>query len=176
MHRQEVSPLRLARGARTAGNLLPPTAGPSVFLSSTTAVHRPTPPLHVPPWGGRTAVVEVDARLPRKGNSNSHGVSPVRETTSVITWSRTSRLPIKNSLSLSLEKLHPRIPDATSSLDPAPFALHPTPFTLHPTPFTLHPTPFTLHPTPYTLHPTPYTLHPLPYTLHPSPFTLRPGP
>ena len=115
LHRQEVSPLRLARGARTAGNLLPPTAGPSVFLSSTTAVHRPTPPPHVPPWGGRTAVVEVDARLPRKGNSNSRGVSPVRETTSVITWSRTSRLPIKNSLSLSLEKLHPRIPDATSS-------------------------------------------------------------
>ena len=44
---------------------------------------------------------KVDARLPGKGNSNSHGARPVRLIITVIKWIRTSRLSIKNSLSLA---------------------------------------------------------------------------
>ena len=41
-----------------------------------------------------------DIRLPGKGNSNSHGARPVYKNISIIKWIRTSRLSIKNSLSL----------------------------------------------------------------------------
>jgi len=43
---------------------------------------------------------KVDARLPGKGNSNSHGARPVHLMITMIQWIRTSRLSIKNSLSL----------------------------------------------------------------------------
>ena len=41
---------------------------------------------------------KVDVRLPEKGNSNSHGTRPVHQIITMITWIRTSRLSIKNSL------------------------------------------------------------------------------
>ena len=47
---------------------------------------------------------KVDVRLPGKGNSKSHGARPVHQIISMINWIRTSRLSIKNSLSLDLEK------------------------------------------------------------------------
>ena len=42
---------------------------------------------------------KVDARLPGKGNSNSHGARPVHPIITTIKWFRTSRLSTKNSLS-----------------------------------------------------------------------------
>ena len=42
---------------------------------------------------------KVDVRLPGKGNSNSHGARPVHLIITMIKWTRTSRLSIKNSLS-----------------------------------------------------------------------------
>ena len=42
---------------------------------------------------------KVDVRLPGKGNSNSHGARPVHLIITMITWIRTSRLSITNSLS-----------------------------------------------------------------------------
>ena len=44
-------------------------------------------------------VRKVDVRLPGKGDSNSHGARPVHLIITMIKWIRTSRLPIKNSLS-----------------------------------------------------------------------------
>ena len=44
---------------------------------------------------------KVHVRLPGKGNSNSHGARPVRLIITMIKWIRTSRLSIKNSLSLT---------------------------------------------------------------------------
>ena len=44
---------------------------------------------------------KVDVRLPGKGNSNSHDARPVHLIIPMIKWIRTSRLSIKNSLSLS---------------------------------------------------------------------------
>jgi len=41
---------------------------------------------------------KVDVRLPGKGNSDSHGARPVHLIITMITWIRTSRLSIKNSL------------------------------------------------------------------------------
>jgi len=46
-------------------------------------------------WGR----VEVDVRLPGKGNSNFHGARPVHLIVTMIKWMRTSRLSINNSLS-----------------------------------------------------------------------------
>jgi len=46
---------------------------------------------------------KVDVRLPGKGNSNSHGARPVHLIITMIKWIRTSRLSIKNSLSLENE-------------------------------------------------------------------------
>ena len=43
---------------------------------------------------------KVDVRLPRKGNSNSHGARPVHLIITMVKWIRTSRLSIKKSLSL----------------------------------------------------------------------------
>jgi hypothetical protein len=43
-------------------------------------------------------VSQIDARLPGKGNSNSHGARPVHLIITMIKWIRTSRLPIKKSL------------------------------------------------------------------------------
>ena len=43
---------------------------------------------------------KVDVRLPGKGDSNPHGVRPVHLIITMIKWIRTSRLSIKNSLSL----------------------------------------------------------------------------
>ena len=58
------------------------------------------------PRGGGVACIrremrfrKVDVRLPGKGNSNSHGARPVHLIISMIKWTRTSRLSIKNSLS-----------------------------------------------------------------------------
>ena len=48
------------------------------------------------------AIGKVDIRLPGKENSNSHGARPVHQIISIILWFRTSRLPIKNSLSLPI--------------------------------------------------------------------------
>jgi hypothetical protein len=42
---------------------------------------------------------KVDVRLPGKGNSNSHGARPVHIIVTMMTWIRTSRLSMKNSLS-----------------------------------------------------------------------------
>ena len=39
---------------------------------------------------------KVDARLPGKGNSNSHGTRPVHLIITMIKWIRTSRLSMKN--------------------------------------------------------------------------------
>jgi len=44
---------------------------------------------------------KVDIRLPGKRNSNSHGARPVYLIIKMIKWFRTSRLSIKNSLSLN---------------------------------------------------------------------------
>ena len=41
-----------------------------------------------------------DARLHGKGNSNFHGARPVHQIISMIEWIRTSRLSIKNSVSV----------------------------------------------------------------------------
>ena len=41
---------------------------------------------------------KVDARLPGKGNSNSNGARPVHLIITMIKWTKTSRLSIKNSL------------------------------------------------------------------------------
>jgi len=46
-----------------------------------------------------------DARLPGKGNSNSHGTRPVHLIITMIKWLRTSRLSIKNLLSLQVESV-----------------------------------------------------------------------
>ena len=43
---------------------------------------------------------KVDVRLPRKGNSSSHGARPVHLIITMIKWIRTRRLSIKRSLSL----------------------------------------------------------------------------
>ena len=45
---------------------------------------------------------KIVVRLPEKANANSHGARPVHHIISMIKWFRTSRLPIKNSLSLQL--------------------------------------------------------------------------
>ena len=41
-----------------------------------------------------------DVRLPGKGNSHSHGARPVHLIITMIKWIRTSRLSVKNSLSV----------------------------------------------------------------------------
>ena len=46
---------------------------------------------------------KVDVRLTGNGNSNSHGARPVHLIITMIKWTRTSRLLIKNSLSLYTE-------------------------------------------------------------------------
>ena len=46
---------------------------------------------------------KVDVRLPGKRNSDAHGARPVHLIITIIKWIRTSRLPIKNSLSSSTE-------------------------------------------------------------------------
>ena len=51
---------------------------------------------------------KVDDRLPGTGNSNSHGARPVHLIIMLIKWIRTSRLSIKNSLSLELNTLLPK--------------------------------------------------------------------
>ena len=54
---------------------------------------------------------KVDVGLPGKGNSNSHGATPVHLIVTQLKWIRTSRLSITNSLSLrepELLECHPR--------------------------------------------------------------------
>jgi len=53
---------------------------------------------------------KVDVRLPGEGNSSSHRARPVHLIISVIKWNRTSRLSIKNSLSLVLLPVHQSVP------------------------------------------------------------------
>jgi len=63
---------------------------------------------------------KVDVRLPGKGNSNPHGARPVHLIITMIKWIRTSRLSIKNSLTvlkalvvpplLALLQAHPHLP------------------------------------------------------------------
>jgi len=56
---------------------------------------------------------KVDVRLPGKVNSDSHGARPVHLIIRMIEWIRTSRLPIKNSLSqIPLENLGPSASEA----------------------------------------------------------------
>ena len=45
-------------------------------------------------------VRKVDVRLPGKGNSKPHDARPVHLIITIIKWFRTSRLSIKNSLSV----------------------------------------------------------------------------
>ena len=52
-----------------------------------------------------TAYRKVDIRLPGKENSNSHDAWPVHIITTMIKWIRTSRLSIRNSLSLTAFEL-----------------------------------------------------------------------
>ena len=47
---------------------------------------------------------KVNIRLPRKGNSNSHGARPAHQIITIIDWIRSSRLSIKNSLSAGVQK------------------------------------------------------------------------
>jgi len=47
---------------------------------------------------------KADVTLPGKGNSNSHGERTIHLIITMIRWNRTSRLSIKNYLSLSLHK------------------------------------------------------------------------
>ena len=118
-----------------------------------------------------TAPRKVVIRLPGKRNSNSHGARPVYQKHR---WIRTSRLSMKNSLSLydctCQQRGLPRL--AEEGRDSRRYRLsctgHPTPHT-H-TPCTLHPTSHTPHrtPTPHTQHPTPDTPHPTPHTPHPT--------
>jgi len=58
----------------------------------------------------RPQMRKVDKRLPGRGNlnSNSHGAKPVHQIISTIKWIRTSKMPIKNSLSLSLSNEGPK--------------------------------------------------------------------
>ena len=83
--------------------------------------------------------LKVDIRLPGKRDSNSHGARPVHQKHQ---WTRTSRLSIKNSLSL-------RLPESSCSSTAVP----PTPYTSYPTPYTPHPSSHTLRPTSYTQQP-----------------------
>ena len=46
---------------------------------------------------------KADIRLPGKGNSSSYGARPVHQIIWQITWIRTGRLSIKNSLSNPLQ-------------------------------------------------------------------------
>ena len=57
---------------------------------------------------GCTGRRKVDARLPGKEISNSHGAKPVHLTITMIKWIWTSRLSIKNSLSLPARGAAPR--------------------------------------------------------------------
>ena len=57
------------------------------------------PPTLATPSMPPPVVWRVDVRLPGKENSNSHGARPVHQINSMIKWSRTSKLSIKNSLS-----------------------------------------------------------------------------
>ena len=61
---------------------------------------------------------KVGIRLPGKGNSNSHGARPVHQIISMIKLMRTSRLSIKNSLSVGVQRhfLPPTIPRKISGL------------------------------------------------------------
>ena len=47
---------------------------------------------------------KVDARLPAKWNSNSHGARPVHQIITMIKWIRTSKLSAKNCLSWAQNK------------------------------------------------------------------------
>ena len=61
--------------------------------------HRDQPAMR-PPRQLAPVLRKVDVRLPGKGNSNSHGARPVHLIITMIKWIRTSRLSIKNSLSI----------------------------------------------------------------------------
>ena len=65
-----------------------------------------------------SSIRKVDIRLPGKGNSNPHGAKPVHLIITLMKWIRTSRLSIKNSLSLflSAEVFVPAIPQTLSCL------------------------------------------------------------
>ena len=47
---------------------------------------------------------KLDVGQPEKRNSNSHGARPVHQIIMMIEWIRTSRLPIKNVLSVLLKR------------------------------------------------------------------------
>jgi len=65
--------------------------------------NRPSPRVSLPESVSSDCCRKVDVRLPGKGNSNSNGARPVHLIITMIKWIRTSRLSIKNSLSLSSE-------------------------------------------------------------------------
>ena len=50
-------------------------------------------------FGIECSTSKVDVKLFGKGESNSHGARPVHLIITMIKWTRTSRLSIKNSLS-----------------------------------------------------------------------------
>ena len=61
---------------------------------------------------------KVDVRLPGEGNSNSHCARPVYPIITTIKWIRTSRLSIKNSLSLGLRVYDDTLTAVTGARSP----------------------------------------------------------
>jgi hypothetical protein len=74
---------------------------------------------------------EVDVRLPENGNSNSHGARPVHPIITMIEWIRTSRLSIKNSLSVNLEERLAAIPEARGLQQSTPRCTRRSHYILH---------------------------------------------
>jgi len=70
----------------------------SLNLNVPSTVPATVDPLYGPVFKTR----KVGVRLPGKWNSNSHGARPVHLIITTIKWIRTSRLSIKNSLSLGI--------------------------------------------------------------------------
>ena len=120
-----------------------------------------------------------------RGNSKSHGARPVHQIITMAKWIQTSRLSIKNSLSLLRRMLSKHVPGMKNTDTPDVFKDHEDYFArpkesrqvrLKMAVYTLHPNLYTPHPIPYTLKPTPSTLNPQPSTLNPQPSTLNPQP
>ena len=88
------------RGARRWPRARPPAPSASPTPASRCRSHR-----------------KVDIRLPGKGNPSSHGARPVHQIISMMKWTRTSRLPTKNSRPGEGRRARP--PATSASLTPA---------------------------------------------------------